>query len=78
MERSLDRAGVEHRVDYDDTGIHNWPVFIPRIKRAMEYILPGLGEPRVAPVMSRLGAVAADAVAGSSGSAGASGSVGSR
>ena len=73
LENSLTEAGIEHRVDYDPTGIHNWPVFIPRITNATEHILPGLGEPVLAPVPAAAGAGGA----GPLGSAGSLGSLGS-
>ncbi len=72
LEASLADAGIEHRVDYDPTGIHNWPVFIPRVTNAMEYILPGLGAPTVS---SRAAAPGTDTPGG--GSLGSTGSLGS-
>ena len=43
FEDRLAAAGVDARVDYASTGIHNWPVFIPRMADALDHTLPGLG-----------------------------------
>lgn len=42
FEKALDRAGVEHRVDYADTGFHNWPNFLKNFGSGWDYIKPAL------------------------------------
>lgn len=43
LDAALDEQGIEARVEYSSTGIHNWPEFIPRMAQAMDHMLPGLG-----------------------------------
>ena len=43
FERALKRAGVEHRVDYTETGLHNWPNFMQNFEAGWAYIKPALG-----------------------------------
>ena len=43
LTRALRARGIAHRVDYDPTGIHNWPEFEPRMSSAMDHLLPALG-----------------------------------
>lgn len=68
---------VDLEMVYLDSGIHNWPVFVPQMLPAMDHILSGLAPPTARPVTA--GALADEALgsAGSSGSTGSSGSVGS-
>ena len=42
FERALERAGVEHRVDYAETGFHNWPNFLKNFGAGWDYIKPAL------------------------------------
>lgn len=42
FERALDRAGVAHKVDYSDTGMHNWPNFIKNFDAGWAHIEPSL------------------------------------
>ena len=42
FERALNKAGVEHRVDYSDTGLHNWATFMRNFDTGWEYIQPAL------------------------------------
>lgn len=42
FERALTRAGVEHRVDYTETGLHNWPNFMQNFANGWNYIKPAL------------------------------------
>lgn len=42
FERALDRAGVEHRVDYAETGFHNWPNFLKNFENGWDHIKPAL------------------------------------
>ncbi|MBB1041179.1 MULTISPECIES: alpha/beta hydrolase family protein [unclassified Dietzia] len=42
FERALDRANVDHRVDYSDTGLHNWPNFLKNFEAGWEHIKPAL------------------------------------
>lgn len=72
FERALDEAGVEHHADYDAFGIHNWPVFVPRMTTAMDYIM---AEEALGPFTYPEPSAGGDAAG--SGSAGSLGSVGS-
>jgi len=40
--RALDEAGVEHRADYGDTGLHNWATFMRYFDAGWEHIKPSL------------------------------------
>ncbi|AWH92480.1 hypothetical protein [Dietzia lutea] len=42
FERALDRAGIEHRADYLDTGLHNWATFTRNLDAGWEYVEPAL------------------------------------
>ncbi|AWH92965.1 alpha/beta hydrolase [Dietzia lutea] len=42
LERALNAEGIDHRVDYLDTGLHNWPTFLENFDEAWEYIEPSL------------------------------------
>ena len=42
FERALLEARVEHRVDYLDTGLHNWATFMRNFDAGWEYIKPAL------------------------------------
>lgn len=70
--------GVDLRLNYVSHGIHNWPVFVPEMRPAMEHVLSGLAPavPNGKVARNRLagdGAVA-DGSLGSAGSSGSSGS----
>lgn len=43
FERALDRAGVEHHVDYADTGLHNWPNFLKNFDAGWGHIKGAIG-----------------------------------
>lgn len=62
FEKALTRAGVEHKVDYTETGLHNWPNFMQNFESGWNYIKPALYGGDVEP---------------ETGSPGASGSLGS-
>lgn len=76
FEQTLRDEGVEHRVDYEPFGIHNWPVFGPPLAPAMDYMMPALGPtPRVgedAAAERALGSTGSTGPLGSSGSGGGS------
>lgn len=36
---------VDLRMEYEPTGIHNWPVFVPQMRPALEHIVSGLEPP---------------------------------
>lgn len=38
FERALDRADVDHKVDYATTGLHNWPNFLKNFDAGWSYI----------------------------------------
>lgn len=42
FEKALDRADIDHRVDYSETGLHNWPNFVKNFDAGWEYIKPAL------------------------------------
>src|SRR5699024_4862185 len=42
FERALDREGIEHRVDYAPTGLHNWSTFMRYFDEGWEHIKPAL------------------------------------
>ena len=42
FEQALRRAGVAHRVDYSETGLHNWVNFMKNFDAGWEYIEPAL------------------------------------
>lgn len=42
FERALVREGVEHRVDYSDTGLHNWTNFMKNFDAGWAHIKPAL------------------------------------
>ncbi|MBB1024590.1 MULTISPECIES: alpha/beta hydrolase [unclassified Dietzia] len=42
LEKALDRAGVGYRVDYSDTGFHNWPNFLKNFGAGWDHIKPAL------------------------------------
>lgn len=66
---------VDLRTNYLPSGIHNWPVFVPQIRPAMDHILSGLA-PAVRTALRAAGGVEADSL-GPLGSAGSGDSVGS-
>ena len=73
FEQTLRDEGVDHRVDYEPFGIHNWPVFGPPLNPAMEYMMPALG-PVTGPATaaaSPFGAAGTGSSTGSTRSAGA-------
>ena len=74
FEKALDRAGVEHRVDFSDTGLHNWPNFLKNFDSGWDHIKPALygGD-----VESGTGTPGTSGSVGSAGSSGSSGSSGS-
>lgn len=71
-------SGVDLRTHYVDHGIHNWPVFVPEMRPAMDHVLSGLA-PSVPNGKVAASRVAGDATVaeGSLGSAGSSASSGS-
>lgn len=68
FEQTLRDEGVDHRVDYEPFGIHNWPVFGPPLNPAMEYMMPALGPVTEAPA-GPLGGAGGGGSTGSTGSA---------
>ena len=74
FEKALDRAGVEHRVDFSDTGLHNWPNFLKNFDSGWDHIKPALygGD-----VESGTGTPGTSGSVGSAGSSGSSSSSGS-
>ncbi|PAY23962.1 hypothetical protein CEY15_05250 [Dietzia natronolimnaea] len=73
--------GVDLRMNYMPTGIHNWPVFVTQMLPGMDHILSGLS-PAVPTMRTAAGGVdpgslGSSGSAGSQASAGSSGSVGS-
>lgn len=64
---------VDLEMVYLDSGIHNWPVFVPQMLPAMDHILSGL-DPAVP---NPSAGVLTDDAQGSAGSAGSAGSLGS-
>lgn len=66
--------GVDLQMNYMPTGIHNWPVFVPQMRPAMDHILGGLKA--ATPNGEVLGAQMAGEALGASGSIG--GSLGSQ
>lgn len=42
FERALDSEGIEHRVDYAPTGLHNWSTFMRYFDEGWEHIKPAL------------------------------------
>lgn len=71
---------VDLHAEYLDSGIHNWPVFVPQMAPAMDHILSGLAQ--ATPSATAAGLLGADAVgsgdsSGSSASSGSGGSAGS-
>lgn len=65
--------GVNLRMAYMPSGIHNWPVFVPQMLPALDHVLAGLAPATGTPTA----AVAPGAASGSLGSGGAPGSAGS-
>ncbi|MBC7294995.1 MAG: hypothetical protein H5T79_01405 [Dietzia sp.] len=65
-------AGVDLRMNYMPTGIHNWPVFVTQMLPGMDHILSGL-----APAVPSLRPASGGVDPGSAGSAGSLGSTGS-
>ncbi|WP_407335275.1 alpha/beta hydrolase [Dietzia kunjamensis] len=77
FEKALDRAGVEHKVDFADTGLHNWPNFLKNFDSGWDYIKPALYGGDVEPGTGTPGASGSAGSLGTSGSLGSSGSTGS-
>ena len=71
FERELNSKGIEHRVDYAETGFHSWHTFRPNFEPGWDYIKPALYGNGVGP------GTGAPSTSGSSGSAGSSGSLSS-
>ena len=42
FEQALRRAGIAHRVDYSESGLHNWVNFMKNFDAGWEYIEPAL------------------------------------
>lgn len=42
FEQALDRAGIEHKVDYSPTGLHNWKNFLKNFDAGWAHIKPAL------------------------------------
>lgn len=42
FEKALNKKGIEHRVDYAETGLHNWPNFVKNFDAGWDYIKPAL------------------------------------
>ena len=68
FEKALDRAGVGHKAEFSDTGLHNWPNFLKNFESGWDYIKPALYGGIVEP---------GTGTPGTSGSAGSSGSLSS-
>ena len=43
FERELERAGIDHRVDYSPSGLHNWVNFMKNFDAGWDYIKGDLG-----------------------------------
>lgn len=67
--------GVDLRMNYMPSGIHNWPVFVTEMRPGMDHVLSGL--PDAAPNGRRTTGGVADSGASAAGSSGSSGSTGS-
>ena len=74
FERELNSLGIDHRVDYAETGFHAWHTFRPNFPEGWDYIKPALYGDDVEP---GTGSPSATGSAGSSGSSGSAGSLGS-
>ncbi|MBB1021275.1 esterase family protein [Dietzia sp. E1] len=74
FENALDRAGVDHRVDYAETGFHNWPNFLKNFANGWDYIKPALYGGVAEPGTGTPGDSGSVGSAGSSGSLSSSGS----
>lgn len=42
FERALKAEGIEHRVDYSETGLHNWKNFLKNFDAGWDYVKPAL------------------------------------
>ena len=42
FEKALEAKGIDHRVDYSDTGLHNWVNFMKNFDAGWDYIKPAL------------------------------------
>lgn len=62
--------GVDLRMNYIPTGIHNWPVFVSQMRPGMEHVLSGL--PKAVPNQLRLAGAAVGGGVGAAGSGSAS------
>lgn len=71
FERELNSKGIEHRVDYAETGFHSWHTFLKNFGPGWDYIKPALYSDDVEPGTGSPGS------SGSLGSSGSSGSTGS-
>lgn len=71
FENALDKAKVDHKVDYAPTGLHNWPNFLKNFDSGWDYIKPALYGDDVDP---GTGSPDSSGSLGSSGSSGSSGS----
>lgn len=71
FEKKLKSKGIEHRVEYSDTGMHNWPNFLKNFDAGWAHIKPALYGDDVEP------GTRAPGTSGSLGSSGSSGSLSS-
>ena len=42
FEKVLDDEGIAHRVDYSETGLHNWNTFMDHFDTGWDHIAPAL------------------------------------
>ena len=42
FEKALNAKGIDHRVDYSETGLHNWVNFMKNFDAGWDYIKPAL------------------------------------
>lgn len=77
FERELNSKGIDHRVDYAETGFHAWHTFRPNFEPGWNYIKPALYGQEVGPGTGTPGASGSVGSTGSSGSSGSLSSSGS-
>ena len=70
FEKKLNAEGIEHLVEYSDTGMHNWPNFLKNFDAGWAYIRDALYGEAGAPGTGTAGETGSSASTGSSGSEG--------
>lgn len=74
FEKALKAKGIEHQVDYSETGMHNWPNFLKNFDAGWAHIKPALYGGNSTPGTGGTGSSGSSGSAGSSGSLSSSGS----